>query len=74
MTCLHLLRLLIRVPLILPPLHSSVALTFTIEPLPLFPINSRRVSYLDMVPYPSRSSDVTLWSCSGRVCLPVLVP
>ena len=39
-TCLHLLRLPIQVPLIPPPLHISVALTVTIEQPPPFPIDS----------------------------------
>ena len=64
LTCLHLLRLLIQVPLIPPPLRVSVALTVTIEQSPPFPINSLRVPYLDTVPYQSRLSDVILRSCS----------
>ena len=70
LTCLHLLRLPIQVPLIPPPLRSSVALIFTIERSTPFPIDSRSVPYPYLVPYPSRLTDVTLRSYSVRVRLP----
>ena len=77
-TCLHSLGPLIRVPLTPPPLHSRLALTFTIEQPPPFPINSLRAPYLDTVPYQSRLSDVILQSYSVRVrfrsAFPCLVP
>ena len=59
LTCLHSLWLLIRVLLILPPLRSSVALTFTIEQLPPFLIDSQWIPYHNTVPYPCHLSDIT---------------
>ena len=64
LTCLHSLGPPIRVPLTPPPLRSRLALTFTIEQPPPFPIDSLRVPYLNTVPYQSRLSDVILRSCS----------
>ena len=64
LTCLHSLGPPIRVPLTLPSLRSHVALTFTIERLTPFPINSRPVPYSYTVPYQSRLSDIILRSCS----------